>query len=54
MFIVILTVAAVVATVGLLVREVRGAGYGRAAVPSITQTGADRTAALRELARVGP
>jgi hypothetical protein len=50
MFIVIFAVVAVVAALGLLVREVRGAGYGRAAVPSITQTGAERTAVLREFA----
>jgi hypothetical protein len=53
MFVLILTAAAVVAAVGLLVREVRGGGYGRPTVPSITDTGAARTEVLRELAQSG-
>lgn len=47
MFALIVTAALVVVVLAELVRELRGGGYGRPAVPSIAETGTDRVTALR-------
>ncbi|MGZ4593726.1 MAG: hypothetical protein ACXV3C_07655 [Actinomycetes bacterium] len=44
-------VALTAAALALLARELRGGGYGRASIPSISEVGAERSRVLTVLAR---